>query len=85
LGKLEKLIQKLLDGTGIMTYQELTYLLGKLGYAELKTGKTSGSKVAFWNADKQDLIRLHKPHPGNELKDYQRKLIKSHLQARDLI
>ncbi|MEO6130502.1 MAG: type II toxin-antitoxin system HicA family toxin [Saprospiraceae bacterium] len=61
-------------------YHELKYLLAQFGYAELKAGNTSGSRVAFWNKEKQDIIRLHKPHPGNELKDYQRKLIKSHLQ-----
>jgi len=83
LGKLDKLKQRLKDGTGTITYQELKYLLGQFGYAELKSGKTSGSRVAFWNEEKQDIVRLHKPHPGNELKDYQRKLIKSHLEEKN--
>ena len=79
MGKLEKLLERLKSGTGTITYQELKYLLSNFGYEELSTGKTSGSRVAFWNVEKQDIIRLHKPHPGNELKDYQRKLIREHL------
>lgn len=85
MGKLEKIVQRLKSGSDTITYQELEYLLGQLGYAVLKGGKTSGSRVAFWYAEKADIIRLHKPHPGNELKDYQRKLIKSHLEERSLI
>lgn len=85
MGKLDKIIRRLADGSGTITYRELNFLLVKLGYVELKLGKTSGSRVAFWNASIQDIIRIHKPHPGNELKDYQRKLIKSHLQDKKLI
>jgi hypothetical protein len=79
MGKLEKLLDRLNNGTGTITYQELKYLLSCLGYKELSTGKTSGSRVAFWNDEKKDIIRLHKPHPGNELRDYQRQLIREHL------
>jgi len=33
-------------------------------------GKTSGSRVEFISEDGIP-INLHKPHPGNELKEYQ--------------
>ena len=36
-----------------------------------KLGKTSGSRVAFTHPEILHIIRLHKPHPGNELKRYQ--------------
>ena len=51
------------------TYEELKFLLNKLGFSESNCGHTSGSKVEF-----QDLfgrkILLHKPHPNNIIKPY---------------
>ena len=85
MGKLEKLIERLKSGAGSITFQELTYLLIKYGYQELQHGKTSGSRVAFWNEEYQEVIRLHKPHPGNELINYQRKLINTHLEEKNRI
>lgn len=85
MGKLEKIIERLLNGVGTITYQELAYVLKKLNYKTLPSGKTSGSRVAFYNPDLNDIIRLHRPHPGNELKEYQIKLIKSHLKENGLI
>jgi len=45
-------------------------LLNSFGYSEIKTGKTSGSRVAFYSEDRRHLIRLHKPHPQNRVKRY---------------
>jgi hypothetical protein len=70
MGKFETIRRKLLDHKAILTYQELEYFLVKLGYAEKKTGKTSGSRVAFVHIDLQHIIRIHKPLPGNEIKKY---------------
>lgn len=53
------------------TYNELVTLLSGFGYSEIKTGKTSGSSVAYINEESRHIIRLHKPHPGNILKNYQ--------------
>jgi hypothetical protein len=75
MSKLNKLIIKLLDRNSIITYQELKYMLGKLGYVENNKGKTSGSRVAYSHPKTKHIIRLHKPHPGNELKDYIKKAI----------
>ena len=85
VGKLQKILDRIINGSGTITYAELSYVLSKLGYKEIKTGKTSGSRVAFYNDSKKLLIRLHKPHPGNELKDYQIKLIYSHLDQNKLL
>ncbi|MBU1627588.1 type II toxin-antitoxin system HicA family toxin [bacterium] len=67
----DKLLKKLLSKPKDFTYNELKTLLRRLGYKEAKTGKTSGSRVAFLNHKTKNIIRLHKPHPGNELKKYQ--------------
>lgn len=85
MSKHEKLISKLLDRTSIVTYSEIVSLLSKFGYIESQKGKTSGSRVAFINLETKHIIRLHKPHPGNELKDYVKKYIIKELQDKEIL
>jgi hypothetical protein len=68
--KLDKLLDKLSKRPKTFKYTDLKSLLINLGYQELNKVKTSGSRVAFYNKRSDHLIRLHKPHPGNELKKY---------------
>lgn len=67
---LEKAIDRLLSKPKDYTYSELRSLLNKFGYEEQTKGKSSGSRVAFFNSNNKNLIRLHKPHPGNIVKRY---------------
>ena len=67
----QKLIEKFKQKQYGLTYSELKSLLTNLGYKEQNRGKTSGSKVLFFSPSFPLAIRLHKPHPGNELKKYQ--------------
>lgn len=83
--KKDKLLGKLLNQQGIFTYRELVTLLSSSGYKELNKGKTSGSRTAFIHDVTLHIIRLHKPHPGNELKRYQKALIIEALQKEKLI
>jgi hypothetical protein len=69
--KHDKLIKKLLRRPRDFTYDELKTLLCGLGYEEESKGRASGSRVAFIHSDTRHIIRLHKPHPRNELKLYQ--------------
>ncbi len=85
MSKYDKVVLKLLNRDSIITYQEIKYLLGKLGYKVTQKGKTSGSRVAFINHENKHIIRLHKPHPGNELKDYVKREIVSELKDKKLI
>ncbi len=85
VSKLQKILDRIINNSGRVTSTELSYVLSRFGYLEVKTGKSSGSRVAFYNKSKKVLIRLHKPHPGNELKDYQIKLIKAHFEQNNLI
>lgn len=85
MSKLQKILDWIINSSGTIIYSELSYVLSKFGYLEIKTGKTSGSRVAFYNKSKKLLIRLHKPHPSNELKDYQVKLIRSHFEQNKLL
>lgn len=75
MGQKEKLLIRLQNRPKDFTYRELSSLLNYLGYTELKTGKTSGSRRAFYNEKAKHLIRLHKPHSKEILRSYQIDLI----------
>lgn len=83
--KIDKLLDKIAKQPKSFKYSELRTLLSNLGYAEYSKGKTSGSRVAFFNKERDHLIRLHKPHPGNELKKYQINLIYQELKSQGYI
>ena len=85
MSKLDKLIEKLLNPASTLTFQELEYLLGKLGYREKKTGKTAGSRKAYINSQINHIIRIHKPHPSNELKKYVKRYIVNELKKKNLL
>jgi len=69
MSKKEKLIKRLKSKPKDFTYDEADALLTSLGMKKSNKGRTSGSRVEYvLNGIK---IRLHKPHPQNELKKYQ--------------
>ena len=70
MSKNEKLLQRLLSRPKDFTFDELRKLLGSLGCVEDTNGKTSGSRVAFYHTSTGFILKIHKPHPGNELKKY---------------
>jgi hypothetical protein len=68
--KRAKLLERFLSKPDDFTFSEIKRLLNGYGYSEMKTGKTSGSRVAFYHEERRHLIRLHKPHPQNRVKRY---------------
>lgn len=70
MSQLEKMIIRLKSRPRDYTFIEAKTLLLALNYSIDNKGRTSGSRVAFRQADKSDIL-LHKPHPGNNLKSYQ--------------
>ena len=69
MSKKDKLVQKLKSKPRNFTYDEADALLTSLGMKKSNKGKTSGSRVGYeLNGVK---VRMHKPHPHNELKAYQ--------------
>ena len=85
MSKLDKIIEKLLNHGSTISFQELEYLLRKLGYLEKKTGKTAGSRKAYINSQSKHIIRIHKPHPGNELMKYVKLYIINELKKKNLL
>jgi hypothetical protein len=85
VGKIEKLIHRFKNNPKDFSYVELRKLLLHFGYEEIKTGKTSGSRVAFYKPDNQHIIRLYKPHPKPVLKAYQIQMLIKELTEKNIL
>jgi hypothetical protein len=85
MSRKDKLIKRLLSRPKDFTYDELVTFLKLFGYEEVNTGRTSGSRRAFISAVNGQIIRLHKPHPGNVLRLYQIDLIINELRKEKFI
>lgn len=68
MSKTEKLLQRFLSKPKDFTFEELARFLKSVGYEEEKTGKTSGSRVSFYNSELDDMVKFHKPHPSSIMK-----------------
>ncbi len=80
----EKLIKRFLSRPKDFTWEELVSLLSGLGFEEVSTGKTGGSRRRFFN-EEGVIITLHKPHPKNVLRRYQIEQIIQILQEEELL
>ena len=63
------------------SYSDARRLLNALGYKEYNKGKTSGSRVKFYRVADQDIILLHKPHPGDIMSQGAVKDLMEHLES----
>ena len=70
MSQADKLKQRLLSKPKDFTYDELKRVLKSYGFIEINKGKTSGSRMKFYNEKNGGIILLHKPHPGNIIKPY---------------
>ena len=77
----DKILEKLICKPKDFTYSELKRLLVSLQCIEDTGGKTSGSRVAFVHKPTKTILRLHRPHPGNELKAYQIDIVLEFLKS----
>lgn len=80
----DKLIERFLTIPSDFSFDELERLLGAFGYIKSNKGKTSGSRVVF--KDKNGCpIMLHKPHPGNIVKQYALRQVWEELKSKGLL
>lgn len=84
MSRRQKLIAKLRSVPKDFTWRELVTLLSILGYSELGSGRTGGSRRRFVHPFAGPII-LHQPHPANVLKLYQVRQILEHLNKEGLI
>ena len=68
MSKFDKARQRILSRPKDYTYTEAKYLLSQIGFEEYNKGKTSGSRVKFYRKQDERVILLHKPHPGDVMK-----------------
>ncbi len=69
MGRQDKLIARLKGRPRDFSWDELVLLLISLGYREVKTGRSGGSRRKFIH-ETAPTIALHKPHPGRIVKSY---------------
>ena len=69
MGTKEKLVARLKSLPTDFTFDEAERMLTLFGYVKSDKGKTSGSKVMFIDGQNRKIL-LHRPHPGNTLKEY---------------
>lgn len=84
MGKKEKLIKRFLTLPKDFTWDEAKTMLISLGYSLRNKGKTSGSRVIFVCEGRKPLL-LHKPHPGNIMKEYILRQLLQNLKEEGLI
>lgn len=80
----DKLIARFLTIPSDFTFDELERLLAIFGYEKSNKGKTSGSRVIFKDKDGHPIM-LHKPHPGNIVKQYAVRQVLEELQSKGLL
>jgi len=85
MSKTEKLLLRFLSKPKDFTFEDLMRLLKSFGYEDAKTGKTSGSRVAFYNTELDDMIKFHKPHPSQIMKQCYLRDIEQQLRDKGVI
>lgn len=84
MGSKEKLRERFMRIPSDFTFDEMQRLLEGYGYERSNKGKTSGSRIIFKNGDKSPIM-LHKPHPGNIVKEYAMKQVYNELKEAGLL
>ncbi|MCX6074679.1 MAG: type II toxin-antitoxin system HicA family toxin [Campylobacterales bacterium] len=79
MSKSEKLLVKFLESPvrSDLTFQDLKIVMSNFGFV---MQERAGSRVAF-TKEGEPPIMLHKPHPGNELKQYVVKQLQERLRS----
>ena len=84
MSKEKKIIDRFLSIPSDFTWDELLNVLTSYGYKEIKKGKTGGSRRKLVD-EANNIISLHKPHPGNIVKKYALKQVIEHLKEKGKI
>ncbi len=76
MSNIQKALEHIVAKPKDMRWPEARNLLESLGYKQLKSGKSGGSRRKFCIEGRPEtLINLHEPHKPNILKEYQVKII----------
>lgn len=81
---IDKLKLELRSRPKSFTWLDMRRILLSVGYTESTGGKTSGSRLRFVHSTAPPIV-LHKPHPGNEMRQYAIKLVADLLESEELL
>ena len=81
----DKLIERFLSQPKDFTFEEVERLFKIFGFCLDNKGKTSGSRIAFINEEKDLEYTMHKPHSPNIVKGYAMKQILEFLLGNGLV
>lgn len=84
MSAIEKLLQRFKTIPSDFTFSELEKLLSYFGYERSNKGKTSGSRIIYKQSNMPPIL-IHKPHPGNIVKQYALKQIYDFLTKQNLL
>ena len=65
MSRKDKLIKRFKTLPKDFTFSEIFTLLKGFGFVEDNKGKTSGSRIRFYNEGSNVFINFHKPYPGS--------------------
>jgi hypothetical protein len=84
MSKLQKLTAGFKNCSGPYPWRKFAQLLSQLGYEQLPSGKTGGSRRKYFNPSTRHVIMLDEPHDGEMGNGMVRRLQKE-LQDRGVI
>ena len=84
MASVEKLIAAFLACRNTYPYNDFKRILGRLGYREVKRGKTGGSRRRFYNQQIDHILMFHEPHNGEMARGMVKRL-REELEAKGLI
>jgi predicted RNA binding protein YcfA (HicA-like mRNA interferase family) len=84
MDKQDKLLERFQRRPRDFTWDELRTLLRRLGFQQVRTGRTGGSRRRFVHPSGV-MISLHQPHPGRLLKRYQMDQILETLEREGMV
>lgn len=80
----EKLRKRFLQMPHDFTFDEMCALLSGFGYSLDTKGTTSGSRIRF-RKSAGVYIDIHRPHPGNTMREWMMKAVYEHLKTNQLL
>ena len=83
--KKDKLLERFLSLPKDFTIDELTTVMNYFGFVVSNQGATSGSRMAYKNEENGDIIRIHRPHPGKNIRPFALKDTLANLKEREYL
>ena len=85
MNKKDKLLQRLCSSPKDFTFDGMKTVFKSKGFEISNKGATSGSRVEFFNEERQLSYIMHKPHPSDIIKGYVMKQVITFLKTNNLL